>query len=256
MMKHTGTYLLLTALCAAFAGCSKQQVADLPESEITYTIAPKVKSDDSFDKKWTFKSYAFYLANQSDGSLTAWATDRTSSTLYIDGSVISNPQGTDATAENVWRCNTRKYWWPKQGALTFLAWTSLKEDSSAGTVDTSYIADGVTVTSAEGVKLTGYCTSANPKIDFLVADIKEDQTANTAATYNVDGVPTLFHHKLSKFCITAQTQDAAGEPYDYTQYSTCTVKFYINSITLKGVNDKGTYVQLPTEAWQPHADIL
>ena len=251
-------YLFILAAAAALVACSKTElvpaVTNDAETEITYTVAPKVRSTSEFNKAWKFKSYAFYLANQTDGTATPWSGNAASSTEYIKGIEISNPSATNTEADDVWRNADKKYYWPKSGQLTFFAWTNVKESRFIPTSPTSgtstsytfssedYIS-GVTVDATNGVKITDYdvTATANKNMDVLVADIKADQSKNTLKTEDpnvskkYDGVPTLFKHKLSKVYFTAKT--------DKDYFTTDGIKFYVNSIVFKNIAKQGTYTQ-------------
>ncbi len=251
---------MILAAAAALVACSKTElvpaVENDAETEITYTVAPKVRATTDFNKNWKFMSYAFYLGNKTDGTATPWSGNATSSTAYINGIEISNPSATSTTAEDVWRNAVKKYYWPKNGQLTFFAWTNVKENRTT-TETTCTFSDyitGVTVDNANGVKIADYDVTAttNKNVDILVADIKADQSQNLVNDYGdfgddgkadrVDkrntrytGVPTLFKHKLSKVYFTAKTDK------DYK--TTDGIKFYVNSIVFKGIAKQGTYTQ-------------
>ena len=263
--------IVFVAAAAALVACSKSEVTpalNSADTEISYLVAPKTKAEASrtFLTTWTFKSTAFYLDNSK-----TWASNASDSQKYIDDVEISW-NGTD----NVWRNADRKYYWPKNGKLTFCSYTSLKEttacdttstgDSKAsgyadavakyGVVTEANTNDGATPTANNtyvkasvgnntGVQYKDFDITANKNIDLLVADIKADQTKNNqdvtnAPMYNTDGVPTLFRHKLSKVLFTAKLAQ---------NYKDDGISFRINSITFPGIDSEGTYVQLDAEGW-------
>lgn len=255
-MKRIFIYI---AAAAALAACSKAEVIPVSndaETEITYLTAPIVKSESSptFSRLWQFKSTAFYLQKAK-----SWAANAAESQKYIDGAVIE--WDTD-----VWRNKSKKYYWPKDGELTFFAWTNVTEtikyanDANYGKGESAFVSyiDGVTVDNTNGVKIASYdvTTDAHKNVDILVADVKADQVANNGGAgngtpvYNTNGVPTLFKHKLCKVKFTAQTVDASGAAYDYSNPDNIT--FTINSIVFKGIDSKNTYTQGvagATNAW-------
>ena len=246
--------ILFLAAAASLVACSKNEVTPVSSAEdveISYNVAPKVKAESTptFLRTWTFKSTAFYLQKAK-----AWKNDANSSTKYINNVDIS-------WDTNVWRNATKKYYWPKDGKLTFFAWTSLKQgDNVTGSYDgtkkvvtptenqtVSYLTSGVTVDATNGVKIENYDVTkdANKNYDLLVADIKASQVANNeekaSPKYNTNGVPTLFKHKLSQVFFTAVTVDANKKPYDYK--TTDGIQFTLNSITFKGIDKINTYTQ-------------
>lgn len=254
--------LFILAAAAALVACSKNEVNPVSPSadvEISYNVAPKVKAEGTptFDRGWTFKSTAFYLEKTK-----AWSSDASGSVKYIgtdsDNGVDNGVDIAWNSNDNVWRNSSKKYYWPKDGKLTFFAWTSLSStvdsakiaDSKVTPTQTqavSYLTSGVTVTNTDGVKIENYdvTAAANKNYDLLVADIKADQTSNNNGTktpvYNTNGVPTLFKHKLSQVFFTAVTVDSNKDPYDYK--TTDGIEFTLNSITFKGIDQKNTYTQ-------------
>ena len=252
-------YLFILAAAAALVACSKTElvpaVTNDAETEITYTVAPKVRADvKDFDTNWKFMSYAFYLGKDAEGNAQAWADKAASSEKYIDGAEISYVRN---STESVWRHVGKKYYWPKNGQLTFFAWTNVREYRGASGTTYTFSSDdyikGVTVDATNGVKIADYDVTyvdpntsvGNKNTDILVADIKADQTKNQDTTYGdadkrtdagkFTGVPTLFKHKLSKVYFTAKTDK------DYE--TTDGIKFYVNSIVFNNIAKKGTYTQ-------------
>lgn len=229
------------AAAVALAACAKNEVIPVnsgENQEITFNVAPKTKGTPEFGENLTFKSYAYYIPG--DGE---WADKASSSELYINGVEISKKG-------EVWKNATTPYYWPKNGSLTFLAWTSLKETVGApNSYAVSYV-NNVTCSNTTGIKVENYEVDSdkNKNVDFLVADIKADQKANTTTTgengkYYNDGVPTLFRHKLSYVIFNVVTDQ------NYSK----TKKFELKSITFKDIEYKGTYQQIPaataTEGW-------
>ena len=258
-------YLFILASSAALVACSKNELtpaASVADQEITYTVAPKVKAlttgQIEFDKKWTFKSTAFYLANRdADNATQTWPTNAAASTVYINGVDIS--WNTD-----VWRNADKHYYWPKDGALTFFAWTSLKQNPDAAL--TASISDskavpaedlivsnfsGVEVTKDKGIVIKDYDVKAdgNKNYDILVADTKINMTKNdNTPVYLTTGVPTLFKHKLSQVFFTVQTVESEDptKGHDYTTTED-NIKFEVTSITFKSIDTKNTFTQTNAE---------
>ena len=214
------------AAAVALAACAKNEVIPVnsgENQEITFNVAPKTKGHSEFGEKLTFKSYAYYIPGDGNAS---------SSQLYIDNVEISYKDG-------VWKNATTSYYWPKNGSLTFFAWTSLEEDVATpeNTAVSSF--DGVECNATTGIKAKDYDVTTNKNIDFLVADVAANQTKNIN-TYGHDGVPTLFRHKLSYVVFKVNT---------LKDYSKDGKKFTLNYIKFNNIEHKGTYQQLPTEGW-------
>ena len=104
-------------MAAAAAACGKSEVTpagDDTQREITFTVAPVVKADGhaAFDKNLKFYVQMFYAP---DGK--SWDADRAELKTYGSGYVSYQ---TDA-----WRFEKGKYFWPKSGSITFLAYDVL-----------------------------------------------------------------------------------------------------------------------------------
>lgn len=234
------------AAAVALAACAKNEIIPVnsgENQEITFNVAPKTKGHNELGEDLTFKSYAYYLPGDDK-----WAAKASFSKLYINGVEISKKDG-------VWKNATTPYYWPKNGSLTFLAWTSLKETVGApNSYAVSYV-DNVTCSNTTGIKVENYEVDIdkNKNVDLLVADVKADQKANTTTTgengrYFNDGVPTLFRHKLSYVIFNVVTD----------QNYSATKKFELKSITFEGIGYKGTYQQIQAapakEGWTMDAD--
>lgn len=235
----------ISAAVLSVAACAKNEVIPVnsgENQEITFNVAPKTKAHTEFDKNFKFKSYAYYLP-----SGETWARHTTTPSLYIDGAVISNtnPRGIDG----VWKAADKTYYWPKNGSLTFFAYSLNKGDLQLEeTADKNNDGNSATL----GWPSMFYCDPLtgihgfldlmnDPNTDFLVADIKSDQSANTTTVENgkfyKDGVPTLFRHMLSKVLFNVKTADS------YTGKS-----FDLISITFKKISHAGHYSQFPSES--------
>lgn len=214
-------FYLAVAACAALAACSKNEVVSVtPDQEITYqTISTKAASPLANNK--AFISYA-YLVPETESWNTA-----TTKTLYINGQKISyhdNYIGTQAA----WAADS-KYYWPKQGSLTFFAWTDNTNNPTSSTVACS---------KDKGITFTSYSTTA-ANTDLMVAKIAADKKSNpsdnsggsNSSTWAA-GVPTVFQHILSSIKLIAKTSG---------NYASATIS--ISSIIIDKLYSTGNYEQ-------------
>lgn len=224
-MKRT---MLFLAAAAAFAACSKNEVALVTPSEdteITFNVAPRTKAladnQKDFDHKNVFVSYAYYLAPSK-----TWDADNSEAKPYITGSTIS-------FVGDVWKNAATTYYWPKDGgSLTFFAYSYNKEDMNVTGEYTGFTCVWDQAANKGGIN--GHIdVETNKNVDFLVADIAKDKTANET-TYAHTGVPTLFRHRLSWVNVYAKL----AENYDNK-------KFTINSIKFQKIHHYATYNQIP-----------
>ena len=225
MNKHI---FYIAAACVALASCVKNEVrVNAPDQEITFQTV-STKAGAAFDKGHKFYSYAYFLEKGKE-----WDTANDLSTdakAYIKNAQIyyDNQRG------NYWAA-ADTYYWPKQGSLTFFAWTDDTDAPSVGT--------GASVSCAPttGIKITNYSVKENKNKDILVADIAKNKTANESVTGRdwSNGVPTVFRHALAKVEFKVNKKQAYPN-----------VTFKVKSITLNNVSTKGTFTQgSPTESW-------
>lgn len=222
--------IVLFSAVAALAACSKNEVVPAVSGEnveISYKVAPRTKADpQAFDTKNVFASWAYYLPNGK------WDENRTNAKIYIgkegeEGATISY-------GNNVWKDQDNSYYWPKEGNLTFFAY-SLNSKSL-----TNKFGNDTHFTCLNHESQYGIFGSLNldihPNTDFLVADIASDKTANENV-YDFNGVPTLFKHKLSRVKFAVKKK---------SDYPGATIT--LNSITFKNLVNVMTYSQFWKDA--------
>lgn len=223
------------AAAVALAACAKNEVIPVnsgENQEITFNVAPKTKADpQAFSTDNVFASWAYYLPKGTTGTVTNWSEDwtvRKGAKAYISGSEISCNNG-------VWKNATTSYYWPKDGQLTFFAYSLNRGD--------------LNLTHSEGHSYPILChndenayginaiidLSENPNLDLLVAEIAADKTHNEDF-HNLNGVPTLFKHKFSRVQFAVKKKE---------NYNGASIK--LNSITFNKVVSVGTYCQYNRE---------
>lgn len=225
MNKHI---FYIAAACVALASCVKNEVrVNAPNQEITFQTV-STKAGTAFNKGNHFISYAYFLEK---GKTWDTANLLTEAKAYIDNANIYYH-----TASRYWAA-ADTYYWPKQGSLTFFAWT----DDTA----TPIVGTGATVSCAPntGIKIENYSVKGNPNKDILVAEIAKDKRLNESVTEPGrdwdNGVPTVFRHALAKVEFQVNKK---------TNYSK--VEFRVKKITLNNVSTKGTFTQgSPAESW-------
>lgn len=223
MNKHL---FYIAAACVALASCVKNEVrVNSPDKEITFQTV-STKAGAAFGKSNHFFSYAYFLEKD---KLWDKANLLEDAKAYIDNAEISYKSGKD-----VWAA-TKTYHWPKQGSLTFFAWTDDTDDPKVGT------GAAVSCAPTTGIKITNYSVKENKNKDILVAEIAKDKKSNETVTGRdwSEGVPTVFRHALAKVEFNINKRE------NYTN-----VTFKVKSITLNKVSTKGTFTQgSPTESW-------
>lgn len=224
-------YLFIAAAaCVALAACTKNEVKPVEvEQEITYQTINTKAEVSTFASDRHFTSYAYMLP-----AGKTWDSKSSEGSAYIAGADIYY----HTTPNHEWKAD-KTYYWPKQGSLTFFAWSTYTT-SKASLTDAT-----VSCTQAKGIQVDKFDIEQNKNVDFLVAEVAKDKKANE--TQHVDGsgntwatgVPTIFKHALSKLVFKVVTVKG-GANYNYT---TDNVTFTVKSIKLKGVNNNLAYSQ-------------
>lgn len=223
--------IVLFSAVAALAACSKNEVIPAVSGEkveISYKVAPRTKADpQAFDTNNKFASWAYYLPNGK-----SWETNFKEAQIYIgkdgeEGATISY-------GNNVWKDQTTSYYWPKEGSLTFFAY-SLNSSSLTDKSGTDTHFTCLNHESQYGI-FGSLNLDTHPNTDFLVADIAKDKTANQNV-YNFNGVPTLFKHKLSRVKFAVKKK---------SDYPGATIT--LDSIIFKNLVNGMTYTQYQKDA--------
>lgn len=215
----------ISAAVLSVAACAKNEVIPVnsgENQEITFNVAPKTKADPQpqpgeFSTGNVFASWAYYLPSGMN-----WKQNSGDAKEYISGATIVN----NANTEGKWKCESKSYYWPKNGSLTFFAY-------SLNRGDLKLLGEHSEFTCYPGEGISGHINmSDNPNTDFLVAEIAKDRTGNVK-THFTEGVPTLFRHKLSKIVFKVATGS-----YNRTS-------FKLKSIQFKSIGCYGVYNQVP-----------
>lgn len=223
--------IVLFSAVAALAACSKNETVPAVSGEnmeISYKVAPRTKAEttQAFDTKNVFASWAYYLPSGK------WDANHTEAKIYIgkegeEGATISY-------GNSVWKDQENSYYWPKEGKLTFFAY-SLNSSSLTDKSGTDTHFTCLNHESQYGI-FGSLNLDTHPNTDFLVADIASDQTSNKEV-YNFNGVPTLFKHKLSRVKFAVKKK---------SDYPGATIT--LNSITFKNLVNGMTYSQFWNDA--------
>lgn len=217
MNKHL---FYIAAACVALASCVKNEVrVNSPDKEITFQTV-STKAGAAFNKGNHFRSYVYFLEKGKKWDTANLLTD---AKTYIDNADIYYH-----TTSRYWAA-ANTYYWPKQGSLTFFAWTD-------DTADPKVVGTGAGVTCEPntGIKIENYSVKDNPNKDILVAEIAKNKTQNENVIGRdwTNGVPTVFRHALAK------VEFKVNKRADYPN-----VKIIVKKITLNKVSTKGTFTQ-------------
>lgn len=219
--------LLAASAMAILAGCVKNEVrVNAPDKEITFQTVSTKAGGAAFETDKHFRSYAYFLEKGKN-----WDDNHAEAKAYIDNALITYI--TPASGKGYWAA-ADTYYWPKQGSLTFFAWTDNTIHNPTSNPAPS-VGTGATVSCAHdtGIKITDYSVKDNLNKDILVAEIAKNKKSNESTTSTWEnGVPTVFRHALAK------VEFKVNKKMDYPN-----VKFRVKSITLNKVSTRGTFTQ-------------
>ena len=236
----------ISAAVLSVAACAKNEVIPVnsgENQEITFNVAPKTKADDAhkhkeFEKDKVFASWAYYLPEGKTWDANS-GENYVEPKEYISGAKISNNERTG----NKWKCEGKSYYWPKDGgSLTFFAYSLNKGNLDFKTVINNEGANvnrsSVFCHSNSGI-YAHIDLSVDKNVDFLVADPAMDKKSNVdEGKHFVDGVPTLFHHKLSYIIFNVKTED----------YSAAGKTLTLKSIKFNNVSYEGDYRDIASKS--------
>lgn len=212
--------MMIFALVALAAGCSKVEVVNTPEREISFTVgsyAPATKAV-AVTEFTSFKSKGYLYAEGVTGAQDFFGAAGETITF----------NGTDTWAPS------HPYYWPKgeSSYINFVSW---------------YDKNGAPTTVSETAISWSNRTIA-PDDNILVADVAWRYKENTSngAQYTDDaitsGVPTLFHHVLSRVQINVRAT-VAVDPSN----ANVTYEVSIQNARLEGIYQTGTMSLANTE---------
>lgn len=214
-------FFFLAALASvALASCVKNEPAKVDsQKEITFSspvLASATKTpvagemDNPYSTSESFNVYAVWH----DGDFSGPWTDHS---LYMDDVATSY-----STTLDGWHA-TPSYYWPKNGKLTFAAYSP----SEIGGTAHAYGATGLTIT---GFQVPA---AAAAQYDVMYSERAYNKNSSTGTSTDYKGVDIKFKHALSSI------QFAISTDLDYSSSVTIRLK----KISLYGVNSKGDFAE-------------
>ena len=243
-------YLLFaTAVCAALAACTKNEVKPVNvDQEITFqTVVNKASTKAMIDGSayGTTNTFGTIAYLEPAGSESA--------SIYINTSEVKFNSTYWSTAD--------AHYWPVKGSLSFMSYSPFKYQESGST-------DILVGHEYNKLNISNYDVASHQNTDLMVADIQKGQMANTSQSGEWQkGVPTIFHHKLSQVvAINFQTVNTENPSIvkDYAntrdgsennKYKSGDQQYFINEVSFKDTYFEGSYVydgtgEAATESWE------
>ena len=167
-----------------------------------------------------FKVWGWYH----EGDYTTFGDANNGWTNYMTASTAGDPVVVTFNNDKSW-VSAKDYFWPKNGKLTFAAYSPA---DAAGTYTHT----------DDGLQIAGFTVAAvGAQYDLMYSDRAYNRTSSTnqyggTATNPYTGVDIVFHHALSSIVFKAGTDD---------NYTTANNTFKIKSITIKNVYGAGEF---------------
>lgn len=212
-MKFKDIVILPGLMLWVLGSCSKNETTMVcPKAEIVYNVI-STKAASAYDTNCPFISNVWYVP---DG--VKWGVGNYESQVqhYISDAEISYKGG-------LWRNASMVYYWPKDGSLTFMAYSPSKVKANVSVSSANYT----------GIQLNSWDVHEHQDVDFMVSDVQSGMKANASYAGYV-GVPTVFRHKLSKLVSFKVTT--------LKDYSSKGYKFYLKNITIGNYSQQGSYI--------------
>ena len=236
--------VLFFALAAgvALVACTKNEVRPVNvDQEITF----KAVVDKAATKAGTFDNSATYPTDRPFGTFAFFYTTEDgyskAAPKYIDNAKVSNP--TSATNGSAWTTDP-KYYWPKQGYLTFMSYSPYAELSETVTC-------APTTDAMAEIKIPNWDVDAHQKVDIMIADRVDNLKAN-GSNGGYTGVPTVFRHKLAQIVkFSVKTKEDFGNLDKNNKPQAGSKLFFLKKIALQNIVTNGSF----TSGVQPSSTI-
>lgn len=231
-------FLAIAIVGLAFASCAKVETPtfkmEASDQMITFDT-PIVSPATKAVTHGVVNSTTYPTANNfmvaavwSSANFTTWGAATSYMTLQEVSKVAAGEGGANAAAGS-WTTAT-PYYWPKQGYLSFLAYSP---SSETGTID-----------GTKGIQFAGYTTKVDgTQVDLMYSNLQKDQTKaahDYGTTY--DGVQIDFNHALANVVFNLKTKEVYNN-----------VEIKVQTISLKGILNNGSFDQNlgGAAAWTP-----
>ena len=259
-MRKVLTAAILAVTTCAFIGCTKNEVRSISDNPQVVRFLPlngkhstKVMvNDNTYPTNIPFGTLAYYLPSGKN-----WNSHMADATLYIPISKVAH----NARSGN-WEVESKEYYWPKNGGLTFFAYSPFAHEDGTPLAVSNVSA---ATTHDDGIQILDYDVHAHQATDFMVADIARDKTANEP-NGGYTGVPIVFRHKLSQIVginfQTVITNGTALVEHDYAHghseiagnLEAGDVVFKLKKVKVQNLYTVGNYIYSGTGADPVNSD--
>ena len=226
--------VLFFALAAgvALVACTKNEVRPVNvDQEITFqAVVDKAATKAGTIDRGTFDNGVTYPTDRPFGTFAFFYTTKDGYTKtapkYIDNAKVEYKG-------SAWTTNP-KYYWPKQGYLTFMSYSPYEELHGIVTC-------APTTEAMAEIKIPNWDVDAHQKVDIMIADRVDNKTTNEShAGYT--GVPTVFRHKLAQIVkFSVQTKEDFGNLDEHKLPQAGSKLFFLKKIEIQDIVTNGTF---------------
>ena len=224
--------IIALAACVALAACTKNEVKPVNvDQEITFQAVV----DKAATKAGTFDNGVKYPTDRPFGTFAFFYTTfdgySKNAPKYIDNAKVENTSG--ANTGSAWTTDP-KYYWPKQGYLTFMSYSPYEDLKTIVTCKSENDA-------LAEIKIPDWDVNAHQKVDIMIADRVDNLKAN-GRNGGYTGVPTVFRHKLAqivKFSIKTKEDFRNLDENNLPQAGS--KLFFLKKIELQKIVTKGSF---------------
>lgn len=221
-------FLFAAAVSAALAGCVSNEAEITPNADSPITFAAPLVS--SITRSATgeianpypdTEHFVVFAKLYDDNGYTDWASGQ----WYIGDANGGVEVEYDATLSG-WAPNGKSYYWPKNGSLTFYAYSPADYTTwKPAIANEQMTASGVVIPTTDHNVDLMYSKLAKDK------KANDDKTGNNGTTAEYKGVELIFKHALSSIQFKVKT---------LAEYADATI--VLNKIELTNVNTTGDFV--------------
>lgn len=165
-------FFIAAAALVTLAACTKTQIVDTPQREISFEVANglQTKASGVVYDNGAFGTYAWF--NNTDDFMVNEQVNKSGS---------------------VWKTVDHTFYWPKTGSISFISYSPF-----AGTSDTAGSVPAVTKNSINYTGITAGTTDLMYADKATCSNNVNEVTDDATPESNFSGVPTIFRHALAK----------------------------------------------------------
>lgn len=215
----------------ALVACTKNEVKPV---EVDQEITFQAVVDKAATKAGTFDNGVKYPTDRPFGTFAFFYTSSDGYTKdapkYIDNAKVENKRS--AISGEAWTTNP-KYYWPKQGCLTFMSYSPYEDLYDIVTC-------APTNNALAEIKIPNWDVDAHQEVDIMIADRVDNLRAN-GSNDDYTGVPTVFRHKLAQI-----VKFSVKTKYDFGNLNSGAPQagsklFFLKKIELQDIVTNGTF---------------